>query len=289
MFGEKGRASGYWYATPRAAPELKDLPSAGSYRPPNTELICSFKPDLVLGYGTAKDADTLQEQTSTPVVRIRASSNFEWCTETLRTVSKAVGKEERAEELISYTNERIEQITGEVSQINESERVKVFFWGWPRVGVPKTTSRYDPIDIAGGINVAREFPSSGSAEVSMEQIPVWDPDIILIHTSAGIGSTRRQRSVDVYNDIFSNPIFEGVGAVKNKKVYYIRSYHIGWDHAIGYCEVYHCAKLFYPDKFKDLDVKKEGDEIMKEFYNVDGLYTALVESAGLSTPWEVSS
>jgi len=37
------------------------------------------------------------------------------------------------------------------------------------------------------------------------------------------------------------------------------------------------AALFYPDKFSDLDVEEECNEIFKEFYGVDGLWTWIVE------------
>jgi hypothetical protein len=37
------------------------------------------------------------------------------------------------------------------------------------------------------------------------------------------------------------------------------------------------AKLFYPDKFKDLVDMKECNEILKEFWGVDGIWTEIAE------------
>jgi iron complex transport system substrate-binding protein len=64
-------------------------------------------------------------------------------------------------------------------------------------------------------------------------------------------------------------------------VYYTKGHFIGWDPATGLAEAYYMAKLFHPDKFKDLDVEAEGNLILKEFYGVDGLYTWLLENSDL--------
>ncbi len=41
------------------------------------------------------------------------------------------------------------------------------------------------------------------------------------------------------------------------------------------------AKLFHPDKFADLYVEKEGNEILKMADGVDGLYTEMAELCDL--------
>ena len=41
------------------------------------------------------------------------------------------------------------------------------------------------------------------------------------------------------------------------------------------------SKLFYPDKFEDMDVESEGNRILERFYGVDGLYTYMQENCDL--------
>jgi hypothetical protein len=53
---------------------------------------------------------------------------------------------------------------------------------------------------------------------------------------------------------------------------------IGWDPATGLTETFYMAKLFHPDKFKDLDVEEKNNEILERFYGADGLYTWLLEN-----------
>ena len=115
-----------------------------------------------------------------------------------------------------------------------------------------------------------------SFNVTKEQMAVWNPDIVLIHDhGSGI-------PIDY---VFSDPALQTANAIKNKKVYYTRGFFIGWDPAIGVCEVSYMAKLFYPDKFKELDVEEECNEILKKFYGVDGLWAELLEKSNLYR-WE---
>jgi iron complex transport system substrate-binding protein len=63
-----------WSPVLHAAPELKELPSVGTYRDPNLELIVSVKPDVIFAYSGATDvANTLQETLGIPVVCIVGS------------------------------------------------------------------------------------------------------------------------------------------------------------------------------------------------------------------------
>jgi iron complex transport system substrate-binding protein len=97
------KPSDYWSPIRDAAPELKDLPDVGGYTNPNIEIIVSLKPDVVFGYADSPDvADAIQEKTGIPVVCI-SSSQFDF--DMHRIVGTVMGKEERAEELISYANE----------------------------------------------------------------------------------------------------------------------------------------------------------------------------------------
>jgi hypothetical protein len=38
------------------------------------------------------------------------------------------------------------------------------------------------------------------------------------------------------------------------------------------------AKIFYPDKFKDLDLEKEGNEIFKKFFGEDDLFSEYADT-----------
>ena len=265
------KPSDYWSPIRDAAPELKDLPDVGGYTNPNIEIIASLKPDVVFEYAPIPDvADAIQEKTGIPVVCI-SSSQFDF--DMHRIVGTVMGKEERAEELISYANEKTDEVTEVTSEIPEDEMLKVYCVSGcgGRSAITQTWGRYDPINIAGGINVAEEcVVGSGSSIVSKEQIIAWNPDIILIH---GVSPPHAISIADVLAD----PDLQTVNAVKNRDVNYTKGYMIGWDPATGLTECFYMAKLFHPYEFEDLDEEGEGNEILEKFYGVEGLYTEMLD------------
>jgi len=265
------KPSDYWSPIRDAAPELKDLPDVGGYTNPNIEIIASLKPDVVFEYAPIPDvADAIQEKTGIPVVCI-SSSQFDF--DMHRIVGTVMGKEERAEELISYANEKTDEVTEVTSEIPEDKMPKVYCVSGcgGRSAITQTWGRYDPINIAGGINVAEEcVVGSGSSIVSKEQIIAWNPDIILIH---GVSPPHAISIADVLAD----PDLQTVNAVKNRDVNYTKGYMIGWDPATGLTECFYMAKLFHLDEFEDLDEEGEGNEILEKFYGVEGLYTEMLD------------
>ncbi len=276
MFGEIGKKYGCWLAVPKVAPQIKELISVGNYLEPNTELLISLEPDVIFVENMSFDrVNALQEQTGIPVICIRASGALDF--KMLQVVAEVVGENKRAEELIAYAQRKIQFIRDQTNSISKTQKVKVFYWVPPVLGAPRTISPYDPIDIAGGINLgdhAAVHPYE-AYETTAEQIAVWNPDIILLHwwSKADVGVKLK--------NIARDPVLQTVRAVKNNQIFYSRGFFLGWDPALGLCELYYMARLFYPERFKKLDVEKEGNEIMKMFYGRDGLYTDLLQHSEL--------
>ena len=276
MYGDEGRSFACWFVPPRVAPNLKNLLSVGDCREPNVELIKSLRPDVILAYASYSElAGALEEQTGIPVVCIKASECLDF--KTLKLVAEITGKTERADELIAYARNKIKKITQRNTHLLPEKRVKVFFWGWPVQDSPKTIAPYDPIELAGGKNVAigAKFKPYESFDITKEQLAVWNPDIILLQWW-----TKKDVGIRI-ETIMNDPAFQTISAVKNKRVFYSRSFMKGWDPAMGLCEIYYMAKLFYPELYRDIDIEKECNEILKRFYRVDGLYSDFMTNSEL--------
>ena len=259
----------------QAYPELLELPNTGSHRDPNAEQILSLKPDVIFGYsGRLEWCDPIQEKTGIPVVGIYMNPNLaSGCFESYRLAGKVIGKEERAEELIEFNEEKFAELREVTLQIPDSEKPRVHLAFWS--SITKSPGSYYPVELAGGINV---ISSESSVTVSKEQVIAWNPDFILIHGP----SAPHTLSIE---DVLSDPDLQTINAVKNKKVYYTKGHFIGWDPATGLTEAFYMAKLFHPDAFKDLDVEEKGNGILKKVYRADGLYTWLLENSDLYR-WE---
>ena len=250
--------------------KLTELPDVG-FGVKNIELIATLKPDVIFGCTWSdNDINNIQEKTGTTVVCARSGSTKEEIYGHFRLTGKVLGREEEAEDLISYMEEKLALVTDITSQIPDSEK--------PRVYVTKHKSltfcpaAYEPVTIAGGILLNEELGGSGMRTISKEQIIKWNPDVYFIMRHGAPSSSWLSRE-----DVLSDPDLQTVNFVKNKKVYYATVFCRGLPQQRFVPESMYMAKILYPDKFKDLDLEKEGNEIFERFYGVDGLYTELAD------------
>ena len=195
---------GYLVVLKEAYPELLELPSVGTYDSPSIEVIASLEPDLVLVY-TPDIADTIQETADIPAICIETSEalDFKW----FRVMGYVLNEQERAEDLISYLNEKIDEVTEVTLDIPDDEKPKVYlaFWTFFAHSITYTPSSYAPVELAGGINVVEEGTPGPFGpimwEVSKEQIIAWNPDIILIHRVWDWGPSLQVSIEDVLSDL----------------------------------------------------------------------------------------
>jgi iron complex transport system substrate-binding protein len=251
-----------------------ELPVVGKGSIDSLEVVISVEPDLIID--SSRTADATQDKTGIPTVAIRSSGhNLDMVYKEIEVMGMLFEKEGEAEELISFVNDKADKLEEVTSQIPEEKKPKVYFatrgystrWG----GISKTVNYYDPINIAGGINVAKDIlPETGggtSVLVSKEYIIKWNPDIILIAS----GSTTGETAIET---MLLEPELQTVNAIKNESVYYtIYPYSHGTPQDRNLVAAFYLAKLFHQDKFEDLDVEKEGNEIYEAFLGVDGLFS----------------
>ena len=265
--------------------KLFEIPKVGRYHQGlNMELILSLKPDVVfapVGYGAA---DSVYEKTGIPTVSIKSGGHrLDELYSMMEFMGTLLGKEEEAEELISFVKEKTDKVRKVTSEMPEETKPKVYFStrgysGSSMGGFTKTVTRYDPLDIAGGINVAQDCLGT-SVSVSKEQIIKWNPDIIIIARSSS-GSTNDVECV------LLDPDLQLINAVKNESVYYtIYPYSYGTPQDRNCVAAFYLAKLLHPDKFPDLDVEEEGNEILKAFLRADGLFSEYADYTGWMREW----
>ncbi|NPV63490.1 MAG: ABC transporter substrate-binding protein [Methanotrichaceae archaeon] len=273
-----------------AHPELRGLPGIGTTSDPSKETIVSLKPDAIFGtlHTDKETSKAVSQSTGIPFVYANPSKEVfreeNGAFETWRLLSLILGKDEqkRSEELIDYCDEKINEIVEVVSEVPDEDKTRVYIACTSKSGITSTANVYEPIEIAGGKNVAEGMAGSdswGHVDVSKEQIIDWDPEIILITCY----SKENWITVD---EVLSDPALQTVSAVKNKQVYNTKGWYAGWDPATGLCECLYMAKLFYPEKFEDLDVEAECNEVLEEFYGVSGLYDWMLENCGDYCTWK---
>lgn len=233
----------------------------------NIEDLLKNKPDVIFINSTSKNLTKL-EDSGIPVVTVQVT-NFDELKKSMLITGNALGDDalQRAKAYNKYFDEKINQIKSATSDIPPEERPKVLHLQGtinPVVcdGVQSTID--DWITTAGGVNAAQDVVGTVK-EISMEQVNKWNPDIIILGTSGDNGIHTAVE--DIYND----PKWQNINAVKNHRVYVNPNGCYMWDRNTPEeaLQIQWAAKIFWPDKFKDIDIIKETQSFYKQFFDYD--------------------
>jgi iron complex transport system substrate-binding protein len=246
----------------RIYPRLKDIPAvrAGAGKV-NIEALLQADPQLCLGSDI--DLQPVDKATKIPTLRCLETTAIAYPDQQKKEVrffGQVFGREAQAEKYCTYIDNNVATINKALSGLSESQKLKVYvgFNADHLTTFGSDTFMDEWIQAGGCFNAAHPISTIGGAEgglasISMEQVLSWNPDIVIIDTGT---------PEDVYND----PVWANIPAVKNKKVYVLPRGMFGWNRAST-----EPAALFpmwlaltvYPDKFPNNTVNDE----LKKFYS----------------------
>ena len=213
------------------------------------------------------DADRLQEDMDIPVIVI--SGALADSAEAYRVLGKAMGEEQKAEDLAQYAEKTLAAI--EAVEIPGGQRVSVYYGNGPLSleTTPQGAPSSQVIDMVGGSNVAKPDIGSGNRiEISLEQVLSWDPGVILVNGEPREGVSGNSAA----EQILSHPDWAEGSAVKNGRVYGSPKAPFSWiDRPTGpnrLIGLKWLASLLYPDYY-DIDIDEEVKTFYKLFYHED--------------------
>jgi len=255
-------------------PASQDLPVVSNQgQDLNYEEAIRLRPDIIFASPSEfRTAETVERKMRVPVLALASMGRFQDLLAEIETLGRVLGQEERAARLTTYFNRRMEDVRRAASASAAGSRPVVYltFWG----SLVRTPVSYEPVDAAGGQNPAsRLLPSylgTAGTTVSIEQILRWDPEVILVQ--GNYPPAERRVTVE---GVLGDPRLASVRAVRNGRVHYTFGFWYWWDPALVLVESLHIARLLHPGSLPAFDLTKEGDEIFKEFYGTDGLFSAL--------------
>ena len=231
----------------------------------NREAVLAMKPDIILDVGTvdptyASLADKVQEQTGIPYVLV--DGTFANTPKSLREIGELLGEKEQAEKLAAYTEAAMQRLDKVVAEVPADQRPRVYYGRGPEgleTGLAGSINM-EVLGAVGATNVAEAAGKGSLANVSLEQILSWNPDVILTL------SPKFQKSV------LSDSSWAGIKAVKDGRVFRAPSLPFGWfdappgvNRAIG---VAWLTSALYPGK-SEINLKAETRDFYKLFYHVD--------------------
>ncbi|AKB27562.1 Iron(III) dicitrate-binding protein [Methanosarcina siciliae T4/M] len=258
-----------------ANPQLKDYPLIGEFRGnDDPEKIIAIGPQIILKTDSndpataAATADELQEKTGIPVIAFpygstRSEEDKADMYSSIRLMGEVVGKEERAEEVISYFEAIMEDLDNRTADISESEQKTVYVGGVSSAGahgIISTEPAYAPFlwvhanNVASGIGVDH-------ADVSKEKLVEWDPEYIFVDVG-----TIQLGDGGAINELKTDPSLAGLSAVENGNVYGVVPYnYYTTNHESVLSNAYFVGKVLYPDQFEDIDPETKAEEIFTFF------------------------
>src|SRR5690606_28341467 len=136
----------------------------------------------------------------------------------LRLFGGILGEEDRAERLAAYTEAALAEDDAILAQVPPGKRPRVYLARGPEgleTGV-RGSINTEIIERAGGVNVAEAPGQRGIVTVSIEQVLTWNPEVIV---------TWDER---FYDRVWNDPLWQGVDAVRNRRVYLSPSAPFGW-------------------------------------------------------------
>ena len=256
---------------------LKDLPLFGEFRgKDDPEKVIAIGPDLVFktgstgtSYGTSgAEADTLQEKTGIPVVAFPYGSLRDEAERAdmyygLRVMGEAIGREDRAEEVIAYIEATMADLERRTADIPASEQKRVYIGGVSAAGahgIISTEPAYPPFLWVHAENVASGL-GTAHVDVAKEALVDWDPEYIFI--DAG---TMEMDNEGAIGQLKTDPALRGLSAVKNGNVYGVlpyNFYNVNYETVLA--DAYFIGTVLYPERFADIDPAKKADEIFTFF------------------------
>ncbi len=269
--------------------QLLALPDVGQFGA-NIELIASLRPDII--FASQPDVATFTSKTDAAVVAISFPHDvpmLEMFNRQIDLIGKTIHLERNGDSLKQFIHDVLEPVVSVTASIPDSARPKAYLaWTSWTGDILNTVCEFDPIELAGGINVARESNNFAKGErgiiVSREHVIKWNPDVIFLsrYQKQAWQENGSTKALPVtIDDVTADPLMQSVEAVKNKRVYYTTAFCNWWPQQRALVQVLYMAKLFHPDRFADLDVEREGNRIFKRFYGDDSLYTEMANDLEL--------
>lgn len=235
----------------------------------NLEQIMKVHPDVMVSIGAPGSTSIelrVQAQTGLPVVM--GTWEIDKIADNYRMLGEITGRQARAKELADYVTRALTEIKSKIAAIPPDKRRRVYYAEGPK-GLntdPGGSAHAESILIAGGQNVA-EVPTDhgfGEIPVSMEQLFVWNPDVIIA------GYDHEHSPGVFYTSVWNDPMWRRINAVKERAVYEAPQFPFNWidrppsvNRVIG---IRWLAKTFYPDRFS-FDLRVETRRFYKLFYH----------------------
>ena len=218
------------------------------------EEVLSLKPDLCLTM-TKATAELLRKQGLNVIM-------LEWreledVYVAVRLMGKVLGKEELAEEYISYFDGMVERAEKLTANLTEEQKQTALYGNITSYSQPHIIAEWW-ITTAGGISVTNNGrPSSESYNFTLEDLLLWDPDVLFCSARSQI------------KELTTNPIYADLKAVKSGRIYCVPTVGHSWGNRTVEqpLSVFWAMNKLYPELVSDQQLSDEIYYFYDHFFN----------------------
>jgi iron complex transport system substrate-binding protein len=197
--------------------DIEKLPRVGALLDPDLERIISLKPDLVTVYGSQRDLRTQLERARVPLF-LYSHADLSDVTRTILDLGARVGRTERARELTSEIERKLETVRQRVGPQKRPRTLIVFGRESGALGGIYASGGYgfihDMVSAAGGDNVFADLKQE-AVQATTELIIARRPDVILELRAEPLPTDRLSHEIAAWKPLASVP------AVRNGRVHII--------------------------------------------------------------------
>ncbi|MFN3718596.1 MAG: ABC transporter substrate-binding protein [Rhizobium rhizophilum] len=274
-------------------PEMETIPTFGGMKDGtfDIEQAVALKPDVIIMNTEAKSATEESgyieklAAVGIPLVYIDFREKpMENTDDSMRIIGKLFGKEERAEEFVKFHDEQIAKVTDVLAKQSDLKKPVVFM---ERAGgysddccMSFGNENFGKmVELAGGVNMAKDFIPGTFGTVNPEQIIASNPDQVIVTGSnwelyvpggkwVGVGpGADKAEAARKLSELMKRPGFTDIKAVQDGNVHAI--WHQFYNSPYQFVAVQQIAKWLHPDLFKDVDADATFKEMHERFLPVD--------------------
>jgi len=250
---------------------------AGRGTTASLEKVIQMKPDIIVDIGSitptyVSTAERVQSQTNIPYVLMNGS--LAETPQQLSHLGELLGVKERGQKLANYAHKVLSQTHNIAQKATKSAQLKIYSArGEDGLETGLAGSIHtEVLDWIGAQNVAAGAGEKIISRISMEQLMLWQPDVIIAMDN------------HFYQKVLADPLWQRLPAVKNRRVYYAPKLPFGWldqppsiNRLLG---VSWLAHVLYPELLSYDDYAQNIIEYYQLFYGYSLSHEALTQLTG---------
>lgn len=218
-FGNKSMSRGLYEIVVEGYNDLLEIGKGSNI---NMESVAASGADLAILPERHQDLVPQFESINLPtLVILDSTESFDTVKQTLKILAQALNENEKAEKIVSFIDAELENAATLLK--DNTNTPSVLFLGSSSALSVATDSMIQSslIEAGGGVNAVQGVDVVGKfADVSIEQIIAWNPEVIWIPSYA-------EYTID---SLLTDPAWSSISAIQNKRVYQFPSLLEPWDY-----------------------------------------------------------